>query len=76
MAVGRFPAIGMFDDDHVSVGTLSTGKQDRSIADGGNRGSGRCRVIEAMMGPSDFENGMKTSLGEAGADPPEIERRF
>ena len=76
MAVTGFPAIGMPDDNHFSVGAFSAGKQDRSIADTGNRGPVCCGVIDAMMGPSDFENGMKTIFGETGADSPEIERRF
>ena len=76
MAVIGFPAIGMSDDDHVAVGALPTGMNDPSISYGGNGRPGRCGVIETIMGPSDFENGMKTSLGETGADPPEIERRF
>ncbi len=59
---------------HVPCISVSSHLDDFSVTDGMDRSADRCCIIDTIMWPSDFQDGMQSGMGESGTDPGEPQR--
>src|SRR5688572_29560540 len=73
MAVERAVGSAVLDHDGVAVATALAAEHNLAVAGGPDRRSGRCGVVDALMGAHAVEDRMPSRIAEPARDAGEID---